>query len=332
MFFYFEPVPMASGSIAQVHRGVLHNGRVVVVKVLHPRTFKSISIDFRILCSIVNLVSKIPTLKWLSLSEAAHEFGKSMILQLDLRREAGNLIRFQENFRNSETIAFPTPLYARKSVLIETFEPGEPISECIKNKRWENSKIASIGFNAYLKMMLIDNFTHSDLHPGNILVRRTKKNDIQLVMLDVGLVTELSPRDRSNFLELFEAVVKGDGRRGADLMIKYATEAQCTEEQREHFKEEMGKIFDAVMNKRLEDVRVGQLMNNVLTTVRKHYVKIESNFATLVMGTIVLEGLGKQLDPSLNLLKQAVPYIAKEETKFWIQRLFEKFFQFFKTT
>jgi aarF domain-containing kinase len=71
----------------------------------------------------------------------------------------------------------------------------------------------------------------------------------------------------------------------------------------EHFKDEMGKIFADVQKSSLGEVRVGQLMTDVLTTVRNHYVKMESNFATLVMGTMVLEGLGKQLDPTLNLIK-----------------------------
>eukprot|EP00026_Physarum_polycephalum_P006512 Phypoly_transcript_06556.p1 GENE.Phypoly_transcript_06556~~Phypoly_transcript_06556.p1 ORF type:complete len:278 (+),score=21.15 Phypoly_transcript_06556:911-1744(+) len=261
------------------------------------------------------MVSKFPTLKWLSLHEGVLEFGKSMVRQLDLRREAYNLARFRQNFKNSTTVTFPAPLYARKSVLIETYEIGDPIFVAIKQKRVDNAKLASMGFNAYLKMMLIDNFTHSDLHPGNILVRQAPLGQPQLVFLDVGLVTELSPRDRINFMELFEAVVRGDGRHGAELMVKSATDSQCQGECLEHFKDEMGKIFAEVQTRSLAEVRVGQLLSNVLTTVRNHHVKVESNFATLVMGTMVLEGLGKQLDPNLNLIKEAMPYVIKEE--FW---------------
>lgn len=259
--------------------------------------------------------------------EGVMEFGKSMILQLDLRREASNLARFQQNFRNSETVVFPSPLYARRSVLIETFEPGEPISELLRTQRWENAKIARIGFNTYLKMMLVDNFTHSDLHPGNILVRRGKNDEPQLVLLDVGLVTELSPRDRENFLALFEALVKGDGRLGASLMVKYARESQCTGERYERFREEMAKIFDDIQHRTLSDVRCGVFLNNILTVVRKNCVKIESNFTTMITGTIVLEGLGKQLDPNLNLLKEALPFFAKDNWRFWMRRKIDKVLQ-----
>jgi len=85
----------------------------------------------------------------------------------------------------------------------------------------------------------------------------------------------------------------------------------------EKFKLHMGKLFEDIQSKKLSEVKVGELMNTVLYLVRTYHVKVESNFTTLVMGTVVLEGLGKQLDPNLNLLKAAAPFFAKEKSKQW---------------
>jgi aarF domain-containing kinase len=87
-----------------------------------------------------------------------------------------------------------------------------------------NKKIALIGIESYMKMMLADHFVHADLHPGNILVRLVKPDQPKLIFLDVGLVAELSPEDSHKFIELFKAVVKGDGERGSELMIEHARE------------------------------------------------------------------------------------------------------------
>jgi aarF domain-containing kinase len=129
-------------------------------------------------------------------------------------------------------------------VLVESFEEGVGVSKYLESfpPSPVNPKIASIGLNAYMKMMLIDHFVHADLHPGNVLVRHPNNlhmqqsaggsrfnpshvdpnETTQLVLLDVGLVTEMSGEDASHFVELFKAIVEGNGEYGSELMIKYA--------------------------------------------------------------------------------------------------------------
>ena len=113
----------------------------------------------------------------MSILDGVEQFSKNMMAQVDLRKEAYNLVKFQRNFENESNIIFPTPYleFFNKSVLIESFEEGEPLSNYLHSKNPElkqiNKKLANLGINAYMKMMLVDHFVHADLHPGNILVR-----------------------------------------------------------------------------------------------------------------------------------------------------------------
>ncbi|KYR01542.1 putative protein serine/threonine kinase [Tieghemostelium lacteum] len=372
LFLYFEEEPIASGAIAQVHKAVNKNGQVVVVKVLHPNVKENIENDMTIIYSVLWELNKIPNMKWLSLPESIIEFGKSMTKQVDLTEEAIHLSRFIENFKNNPDIIFPKPILSSQEVLVETYEPGVPIMNYIKSNNNYNPSLARIGLNAYMQMMLIDNFIHADLHPGNVMVRSpqdlstndrslvTSWNFInrniyssveksqwskpwfefdlikpiltkppKLVLLDVGLVTQLTKSDNAHFKELFTEVLKGNGKAGAELIIKYSREAQCTEQEMYEFKEKLGHIFNAVQNSKISEVHIGHLMGDVLSLVREYHVKIESNFATLVMGTIILEGLGKQLDPNLSLLKAAIPFLLTRPSE--IPGFFSGFFtEFFK--
>eukprot|EP01133_Synstelium_polycarpum_P012343 gene12343-14475_t len=362
LFLYFDKEPMASGSVAQVHKAVTKDGVVVVVKVLHPHVHHYIKTDFTIIYTALWAVSCAPGMKWLSLPESVIEFGKSMMKQVDLKLEADHLSTFIENFKTNKEVIFPRPCHplVSRDVLVETYEPGEPIMDYIMTNSPYNPTLARIGLDAYMQMMLVDNFIHSDLHPGNVLVRdpnmaltMSQESGLQrqrktapasptlytlkvidlhkptnslpkLVLLDVGLVTELGSTDKSHFKELFTEVVKGDGKAGAELIIKYAREAQCSEQEMFEFKEKMGAIFSHVQRSKVSDIHFGHLMGEVLGLVREYHVKLESNFATLVMGTIILEGLGKQLDPNLSLVKAAIPFLFHRQTSYILPEFFSE--------
>lgn len=232
-----------------------------------------------------------------------------------MRHEARNLMRFGQNFNRDRYVIFPKVIefMTTRDVLVETFEHGINLSAYMKSQRdpEEHKKLAKIGLLSFLKMILVQNFIHADLHPGNILVRKnSESNQLQIVLLDCGFITELSDADWINFKRLFKCIVTGDGKKGAHLMVEHARQTKISNDDREKFAEEMDKIFTEIRNKKMSEIEVGVFISQVLNVVRKYRVKIESNFATLIIATVILEGIGRQLDPEINILDESIPILA----------------------
>ena len=193
-----------------------------------------------------------------------------------------------------------------------------------------NRMLARLGMKMFLKMMVDDNFIHSDLHPGNLLVDvkdsyrsqlptpppspltldyllSVPTSALSLTVIDTALVTTLSERNRKNFLALFGALVEGDGRLAARLMRNNAREQHVVDE--EAFESDMDALVKQVPELNTKAVDIGVLLQQCLAIVRKHRVKIESDFASLVMALIVVEGVGRKLDPGMSLVKESIPIL-----------------------
>lgn len=198
-----------------------YRGTPVAVKVIHPDVKTTVELDLSLIRGMVTLLEMFPRIRWLSLHEIVDEFGELMESQLDLQREAQNLERFAHDFEDDPGVVFPRPLYpwVTDTVLIEEYKEGEPISSFFGGN--ETKKLAQIGLNTFLKMVFVNNFVHGDLHPGNLIVGRTEDSaSPQLIMLDAGIVCELDYGDRKNFVDLFYAVVIGNGKLAGRLMIE----------------------------------------------------------------------------------------------------------------
>ncbi|KAJ1379397.1 UbiB domain [Sesbania bispinosa] len=322
IFEKFEEEPVASGSIAQVHRAILkykYPGQqikpvVVAVKVRHPGVSEAIRRDF----VIINLVAKIscfiPNLKWLRLDESIQQFAVYMMSQVDLSREAAHLSRFIYNFRRWKDVSFPIPLYplVHPSVLVETYEQGESVLhfvEGLEGHEHIRSALAHIGTHALLKMLLVDNFIHADMHPGNILVRIAKRKSppIQLfksrphvIFLDVGMTTELSKREREYLLEFFKAVALQDGRLAAECTLRLSKQQNCPDPK--SFVEEVDKSFKFWRSSEGEAVHTAGRMQQLLEHVRRCKVNIDGNICSVIVTTLVLEGWQRRLDPEYDVL------------------------------
>lgn len=313
----------------------------VAVKVLHPGLLSQVHMDLLLMKVGSQALALLPGIKWLSFPEIVEEFEKLMVQQIDLRYEARNLEHFQCNFLNVDSVKFPTPLhpFVTRDVLVETYEESVPVSSYQQAGTPADlkRKIARLGINMLLKMIFVDNFVHADLHPGNILVQgadglsKSQEARLQpvdlcdtlvvaatpagcplcLVLLDAGIVARLQVADLRNFRAVFTAVAMGQGQRVAELILHHARASECRDV--EGFKAEMATLVtqaraDTIT---LEKLQVSSLLSNVFKLLMTHKVKLESNFASIVFAIMVLEGLGRSLDPKLDILEAAKPFLLK---------------------
>ncbi|KAG5614008.1 hypothetical protein H5410_013832 [Solanum commersonii] len=322
IFDNFEQTPVASGSIAQVHRASLKSrypGREnkpmkVAVKVRHPGVGESIRRDFEIINVVAKLSGFIPSLKWLRLDESVQQFAVFMMSQVDLAREAAHLSRFIYNFRRWKNVSFPKPVYplVHPAVLVETFEEGESVAHYVDELQGHErlkSALAHIGTHALLKMLLVDNFMHADMHPGNILVRVQKHKSSQkhlfkskphVIFLDVGMTAELSQNDKLNLLEFFKAVARRDGSSAAQCTLNLSKKQNCPNP--DAFIKEVKESFDFWGTPEGDLVHPADCMTQLLEQVRRHRVNIDGNVCTAMVTTLVLEGWQRKLDPDYNIM------------------------------
>ncbi|KAK5654325.1 hypothetical protein OQA88_7503 [Cercophora sp. LCS_1] len=336
----------------------------VAVKVLHPGVERTVRRDLRIMHFFASILNYIPTIEWLSLPDEVEQFGDMMKLQLDLRIEAANLAMFRDNFRERTTASFPYPYtdFTTRNVLVEEFAHGIPLADFIANGGGVFQKdIASEGLDAFLRMVLIDNFVHADLHPGNIMVRfyKSDRPNIrlgrrhtevdpdnhadateevlsrltpfrkdkerwnaeltkidregfrpQLIFIDTGLVTELNETNRRNFLDLFRAVAEFDGYKAGHLMCERCRQPEAVLD-KEVFALKMQHLVLSVKSRTLAlgNIKIGDILQQVLSMVRQHHVRLEGDFVNVVISILLLEGIGRTLNPDVDLLSSSLPIL-----------------------
>jgi aarF domain-containing kinase len=331
------------GSAAQVYRGSLQDPRdssgavrQVAIKVLHPRFASLVERDLILLRSIANLLHSFPfeTIHVLNLPRISENFTDILRAQADLRLEGRNLTLFRKNFYGSDgkgestsQVIFPQPVseWSARDILVEDLvENARPIAEFIQDSSEEGWKIrkelAGPLLRSFLKMVFVDSWVHCDLHPGNVMVKTTVLGNGKLkrsiVFLDAGIATALSPLDQQNLVDLFRAVLLDNGYEAGRLMVLRAKHERCSQVEGgiDAFASGVAELVSEFHDRRkngltLGHVHIGSLLHRVLDLCRVHGVEIDPSMASIVLSTLVLEGLGRSLHPDLNLLDFAIPFV-----------------------
>lgn len=202
VFEQFDTNPIASGSIAQVHKARLkalqygnEGGQLMAVKVRHPNVARLIDMDFRLMGVLADVVDHFPGLSWLRIKESVEQFSHTMAAQAHLNVEGHHLEVLNHNFRKWDHVSFPRPIFACPKVIIETFEEGEICTTLIDKYEELAEKtgmravdesmpvpmvkfIVTTGLGLYLKMLIVDNLMHADLHPGNLMINANQMDYI----------------------------------------------------------------------------------------------------------------------------------------------------------
>jgi ubiquinone biosynthesis protein len=320
-FLEVEQSPVASASVAQVHLGRLKDGREVAVKVLRPNVEAEIARDVALLRTAAALVERF----WaegrrLKPREVVAEFERHLEEELDLMREAANASQLRRNFAGSPLLMVPEvhwELCSQRVMVMERMH-GVPISQIsvLEEKQVDIPVLARAGVEIFFTQVFRDGFFHADMHPGNILVS-TGENDGgstrgRYVALDFGIMGTLTDVDKNYLAQNFLAFFNRDYRRVAQAHLDAGWVPAGTRV--DAFEAAIRAVCEPIFARPLKEIYFGKLLLRLFQTSRRFNVEIQPQLVMLQKTLLNIEGLGRQLDPDLDLWQTAKPFLER-----WMQ-------------
>ena len=307
LFRTFDREPVASASVAQVHRATLPGGEEVAVKVRRPGLDDIVWFDLSIMRLVARVIALVPSLRLLAPVESVGEFGRAIQAQIDLRIEASNNRRFRSNFSGETDVGFPRlhPELCTRRILTMDFVRGAKVLEAPKKLGTDATRLAKIGFRTLLAMVFDHGFVHADLHPGNLLVDTNGK----VVILDLGLVAELDDDNRRAFALFFASWAGRNGKMMAKLMSELSPSAHVADYP--SYEREVEEFVARYHGKALGEVKVSTVAFDMMQILRRHRVRVNPTYTMCNVAIAVTEGIGKQLDTRLDLVQEALPFFTK---------------------
>jgi ubiquinone biosynthesis protein len=314
LFAHFERTPVASASIAQVHFATLKNGTEVAVKVLRPGMKQWIDKDMALLYAVAGWVEKIwKDSRRLRPREVVAEFDKYLNDELDLMREASNASQLRRNFIGSEHLMVPEVFwdYCSTNVIVIERMHGIPVSHIgrLIEEGVDLRKLAREGVEIFLTQVFRDGFFHADMHPGNILVSIDPATFGRYIALDFGIVGTLNEFDKDYLAQNFLAFFRRDYRRVAEAHIESGWAPRETRV--EELEAAVRACCEPIFDRPLKDFSFGQVLMRLFQTSRRFNIEIQPQLVLLQKTMLNIEGLGRQLDPDLDLWKTAKPLLEK---------------------
>lgn len=314
VFACFDPLPLASASMAQVHAATLKTGEDVVVKILRPNMHKIIGQDVNILKTIANFADRYwPESKRLKPKEIVAEFERSLIDELDLQREAGNGSQLRRNFHNSPLLYIPDIHwdYVRENILVMERIYGIPVADIklLNESRINIKKLAVRGIEIFFTQVFRDCFFHADMHPGNIFVSPLHPDEPQYLCVDFGIIGTLNDHDKRYLAENLMAFFNRDYRRIAELHVESGWVARNTRV--EEFESAIRTVCEPIFERPLKDISFGLVVLKLFQVARRFQMEVQPQLILLQKTLFAVEGLGRQLDPDLDLWATAKPFLEK---------------------
>lgn len=312
LFAQFEQQPLASASVAQVHKATLGDGRDVVVKVIRPGIERTIQKDVALLYSLAQIAQAI----WadgrrLRPVEVVAEYEQTIFDELDLRKEAANGSQLHRNFEGSDVLYIPEIYwdYTRSNVLVMERIHGIPVADIVQleAQNTDMKKLAERGVEIFFTQVFRDSFFHADMHPGNIFVSRDNPQSPQYIAVDFGIVGSLTPEDQSYLARNFLAFFQRDYRQVAQLHVDSGWVPSDTNV--DAFETAIRSVCEPIFEKPLKEISFGQVLLGLFQTARRFNMEVQPQLVLLQKTLLNIEGLGRQLYPELDLWKTAKPFL-----------------------
>lgn len=308
LFSEFSREPLAAASIAQVHRGTLKSGEQVVCKVRRPGIARIVETDIDVLMGLAYLIEQhAPAIALYDPVGLVKEFRRSITREINFTREGRTVDRFALNFAASSTVYVPKIFWEFSGELVLTMEyvPGIKISEIdrLLAEGYDPKEIARRGADAFLKQVLDYGLFHADPHPGNVFVL---PGEI-ICMLDYGMVGRLGQDLKDQLIDLLQALLDKDVDRIITQLL-YSGELTDNADLK-NLRRDLHDFIEDYYDIVLQDIKVGKLLSDFIEILTLYRIHFPADFMLLTKALVVMEGVGRQLDPGFNMISHMRPYV-----------------------
>ncbi len=314
IFEQFDHTPIASASVAQVHFAVLPGGKEVAVKVLRPGMHEVIDKDLHLMRTIAGWVDSLSGEgKRLKPREVVAEFDKYLHDELDLLREAANAAQLRRNMQGLNLVQIPEMYwdYCATEVIVMQRMKGIGISQldALVQAGVDMKRLARDGVTIFFTQVFRDGFFHADMHPGNIQVSIEPESLGRYIALDFGIIGTLTENDKDYLAQNFAAFFRRDYKRVAELHIESGWVPSATRV--DELESAIRACCEPFFDRPLKEISLGMVLMRLFQTSRRFQVEIQPQLVLLQKTLLNIEGLGRQLDPDLDLWATAKPFLEK---------------------
>ncbi|MEW5422921.1 ABC1 kinase family protein [Amorphus sp. 3PC139-8] len=300
-----DTTPVAAGSIAQVHRARLKTGEEVVLKIRRPGIVPVIEADLRLIRRLA-VLAEAKGLGRFRPVEIATEFDRSLRSELDLANECRNADRVAANFADDPYIRIPTVhwQWSRENMNVQEYIIGIPGSNLVEVRAagLDQKVLARRGADAVLKMMFIDRFYHADPHPGNVIYLTAS----EIAFIDFGMVGQLTQQRRDEVVDLLFGVVGKRADKVADILLRWAGTENGDNVR---LAAEVERFIDRVHGVPLGQLHLSEIIADLIAVMREHRLALPYDLTMLIKAFISLEGMGRELDPTFDMVGAAQPFL-----------------------
>lgn len=320
LFDDFDPTPLASASIAQVHTAKLKDGKEIIIKVVRPNLKKIIKKDIALLLILARFLERFSVDgRRLRPIEVVSDYQHTILDELNLQREAANASQLRRFFANSELLYIPEVYwdYTRNNVMVMERIYGIPVTNVgeLTAQDTNMKMLAERGVEIFFTQVFKHNFFHADMHPGNIFVSRQTPQRPQYIAVDFAIVGSLTTADQYYMARNLLAIFKRDYRLVAELHIQSGWIPKTTPPH--EFEAAIRTVCEPIFEKPLKDISFGHIVLTLFQTARRFDMKVQPQLVLLQKTLLNIEGLGRQLYPDLDLWSTAQPFLEE-----WTQERF----------
>lgn len=306
VFEWVNETPVASASVAQVHRAKLHTGEEVVIKVQRPEIEENLLRDIQLFSRIVSMAPETVKEMLVDVDAAFQEIKETTKRELDFRNEGQALVKFKQLNKDNDAVSVPKPYlnYTSKRVLVEDFVGGiRGLNlQQIRKEGYVKKDIAEKLVFSFLSQVFKDGFFHGDPHPGNIIL-----SDKKIVFIDFGIVGELSENVKKDLIKMMRAIVFEDIDQLMNLLLQMAVTNQKVD--RFEFSEDLDDFYKSYISKSFGQIDLSTFFSDVLYVTRKYKMVMPNDFILLAKSLTILEGVVSEMHPDINIMQIASDYV-----------------------